>query len=77
MLSRPTCESCPYFQQSMANMGECRIGPDYISRLSTDWCGEHPDFPRAVAPVEPVPDAPAEPQTAAQTQRRRKPVEDN
>ena len=69
MPSRPTCESCPYFQQSMANMGECRIGPDYISRLSTDWCGEHPDFPR--------PDAPAEPQTAAQTQRRRKPVEDN
>jgi len=84
MSKRPTCSTCIYFSQAMDRYGECRIGPDFVSRQVTDWCGEHPDFPHPVAPEpvptplpEPAPDAPVEPQTASPAQRRRKPAEDN
>lgn len=84
MPDRPLCSTCIYFKQSVANIGECRIGPDFVTRETTDWCGEHPDFPHPVTPEpvptplpEPAPDAPVEPQRIVQINRRRKSDEDN
>lgn len=60
-MNRPTCETCPFWVRSSANdqvLGECRRFPPnlhvepYFNRgfwrntHQTDWCGEHPDFPR-------------------------------
>ena len=82
MPDRPTCSTCIYFKQQMGVFGECRIGPDFVPRAVTDWCGEHPDFPRPAEAVpvpvpEPTPGAPADPQPVQPAQRRRKPTEDN
>ena len=57
-MTRPTCETCPYWAQIGDGWGTCRrnaprlsLGSDgggYPDHTGVDrayWCGEHPEFP--------------------------------
>ena len=57
--TRPTCQSCPYWQQyNTGKKGECRrhaprdmpgCENDWAVTQNTDWCGGHPQMPAYVA----------------------------
>ncbi len=56
-MNRPTCETCPFWakphsDEASSAIGQCRRSAprpaecfDWAKTYSTDWCGEHPDFP--------------------------------
>lgn len=44
--------TCPFWEPPAPDdsypEGQCRIGPDFVDRLPTDWCGQHPGIVPAV-----------------------------
>ena len=45
-----TCGNCPYWRQNPKSIcGVCRLNPDVVEKLETEWCSHHPDFWEAEA----------------------------
>lgn len=56
MAERPTCATCPYWQEPQddtygaPDYGQCRRRAYYFPlRKADEWCGEHPDMPAWIA----------------------------
>ena len=48
------CGTCPIWHQNpQSTCGKCRLNPDAVEKMDTEWCGQHPDFWEAEAEAEP------------------------